>query len=277
MIHSIYNQRFEVIERAPGRSAPDRADFTALFGDASDPAGSTPEAPAAPNSTSGSTQAASVPSGQSSLGDPDVQLWLNNYYAELSASNPQFANSATIPYQPAPGKGADNYPAGSVYGPQQIYTQALYNQNDGLFSALVGRDPSDSMSQLPGIPTQPAQQAYDRELALENAQRLALGQPIDTAAYWSDPGPLNFDGHTYTSQELGYCGAGQSSSPEPIYISQGNQIPGTNTFSVPGYSGAVTGIQPERYYTLQQLEQAGLKSGQPDAQFHPGSWSTATT
>src|ERR1022692_977981 len=60
----------------------------------------------------------------------------------------------------------------------------------------------------------------------------------------------------------------------PIYISQANQIQGTNTFSVPGYTGTVTGIQPGLYYTLQQLEQAGLQSGQPDAQFHPGSWTT---
>ncbi|MGA3044180.1 MAG: hypothetical protein ABSF54_25675, partial [Bryobacteraceae bacterium] len=126
----------------------------------------------------------------------------------------------------------------------------------------------------PGIPATAAQQAYDALLANENAQRLASGQPIDTAAYWSDPGPVSYDGVTYTSQELGYAGPGQSSGAEPIYISQA--IPGTNTFAVPGYSGTVTGIEPNRYYTLQQLEQAGLQAGQPDAQFHPGSWSVNT-
>jgi hypothetical protein len=36
-------------------------------------------------------------------------------------------------------------------------------------------------------------------------------------------------------------------------------------------AGAWPARQPGRYYTLQQLEQAGLKAGQPDAQFHPGS------
>jgi hypothetical protein len=159
-----------------------------------------------------------------------------------------------------------------VYGPEQIFTQAMANQAGNDFASKTGDNPAQFTSQLPGLPTAQAQNEYDSSLALENAQRLSTGQPIDTAAYWSDPGPLNYMGNTYTSQELGYAGPGQSSGPEPIYISQGDQIRETGTYSVPGYSGTVTGIQPNRYYTLQQLEQAGLKSGQPDAQFHPGSW-----
>jgi hypothetical protein len=210
---------------------------------------------------------------QTGLGDPDVQAWLNSYYTERSGGNPQGASVPNIPYEGAPGAGS-NYSANSVYGPDQIYTQALYNQNGYLFANMTGSSPANFTSQLPGIPTQQAQQEFDSLLANENAQRLASGQPIDTTAYWSDPGPITVNGQTYTSQELGYAGPAQSSGAEPIYISQGDQIPGTNTFSVPGYSGTVTGLQPDRYYTLQQLEQAGLKSGQPDAQFHPGSWSS---
>ena len=110
-------------------------------------------------------------------------------------------------------------------------------------------------------------------MAEQNAQRLATGQAIDTAAYWSDPGSVKLDGTTYTSQELGYAGAAQSSGPEPIFISKANQVPGTDTFTVPGYSGTVKGIQPGAYYTLDQLVKAGLKAGQPDAQYYPGSWS----
>jgi hypothetical protein len=209
-----------------------------------------------------------VPAAQTSLGDPDVQGWLNSYYAEMGV-----ASAANTPYQAAPGAGS-RYSADSVYGPDQIYTQAVYNQGGYDFAALTGGNPANFTSQLPGIPATPAQKAYDSLLALDNAQRLASGQPIDTGAYWSDPGPTSYGGHMYTSKELGYAGPGQSSGPEPIYISQGNQVPGTNTFSVPGYSGTVTGIKPDCYYTLQQLEQAGLKAGQPDAQFHPGSWTT---
>lgn len=237
------------------------SNFSALFGAAK-------EVDAAPAKLTASDTPA-----QGTLGDPDVQDWLNSYYKERAATNPQeSASDANVPYQPAAGKGVDSYPAGSVYGPDQVYVQALYNQNDGLFSTLMGQDPSSAMSQLPGIPTQAAQQAWDQQLAVMNAQRLASGQPIDTSAYWSDPGSLNYDGHVYTSAELGYAGPGQSSGPEPIYISSGNQIPGTNNFMVPGYSGIVTGIQPNKFYTLQQLEQAGLKAGQPDTQYHPGSW-----
>ncbi|HTT65902.1 MAG TPA: hypothetical protein VMG35_28825, partial [Bryobacteraceae bacterium] len=200
---------------------------------------------------------------QNSLADPDVQDWLNSYYAERGDPN-----SASIPWQPAAGAGS-NYNADSLYGPDQIYTQALYNQNGYLFATQTGMNPANLTSQLPPIPSEAVQNEYDHLLATQNAERLASGQPIDTAAYWSDPGPVTLNGVTYTSQELGYAGPGQSSGPEPIYISIGHQIPGTDKFSVPGYSGTVTGIQPNRYYTLQQLEQAGLQVGQPDAQYHP--------
>jgi len=253
-IPAVRNQRFEEMERPLGQTVAERTDFSDLFGDATKAATQIVDRPAPPAATG--------------LGDPDVQGWLNSYYAEMGD-----ASEANAPFQAAPGA-ANNYPAGSVYGPEQVYTQALYNQGGTEFAALTGGSPADFTSQLPGIPTTAAQNEYDALLANENAQRLASGQPIDTAAYWSDPGPVNYDGVIYTSHELGYAGPGQSSGPEPIYISQA--IPGTNTFSVPGYSGTVTGLQPNRYYTLQQLEQAGLKAGQPDAQFHPGSWSIST-
>jgi hypothetical protein len=270
MIQAMYNQRFEVLERPVSPLTAGSGDFAELFGGATETA--TPGTPlaAAPIASVPST-ASALPGAQTSLGDPDVQGWLTNFFTEMGA-----ASEANIPYQPAPGAG-NTYPAGSVYGPDQIYTQALYNQGGYQFAALTGSNPAEFTSQLPGIPTTPAQQEYDSLLANENAQRLASGQPIDTAAYWSDPGPINFEGHTYTSQELGYAGPGQSSGPEPIYISQGDQVPGTDTYSVAGYKGTVTGIQPGRYYTLQQLEQAGLQSGQPDAQFQPGSWTTTTS
>jgi hypothetical protein len=267
MIQAMYNQRFEVMERQPGQTAAGGASFAELFGDATKTAtqerslsaataGSASDPPRTPNAA------------ETSLGDPDVQDWLNSYWAEMGV-----ASDANMSFQPAPGAGS-NYSADSVYGPDQIYIQAVYNQGGNAFASLTGDNPADFTSQLPGIPTTQAQQAFDQDLALENAQRLASGQPIDTAAYWSDPGPITFEGKTYTSQELGYAGPGQSSGPEPIYISQGDEIPGTNTFSVPGYSGTVTGIQPNCYYTLQQLENAGLPAGQPNAQFQPGSWTT---
>ncbi|MGC9945042.1 MAG: hypothetical protein ABSF64_01485 [Bryobacteraceae bacterium] len=276
MIEAMSNQHFETIERPPVQMAAGPANFAELFGDAAKGAPQTVAAAPAGSAGSASSPFSTVPATQSSLGDPDVQAWLNSYYAERTAANPQDGGAANIPYQAAAGA-ASNYSAGSVYGPDQVYTQALYNQNGYLFATLTGNNPANLTSQLPGIPSQQAQQAFDQSLAVENAQRLASGQPIDTAAYWSDPGPMTVDGHTYTSQELGYAGPAQSSGAEPIYISQGDLVPGTNTFSVPGYSGTVTGIKPDCYYTLQQLEQAGLKSGQPDAQFHPGSWSSATS
>lgn len=276
MFQAVHNARFEAMERAPGHTAAGSAGFADLFGEAAKPATTAAGQPAV-SANSVASPAVTVGSATGTkLGDPDVQGWLTSYYTELAAANPgESASSANIPYQPATGA-ATNYPAGSVYGPDQIYTQALYNQNDYEFANLTGHNPADSMSQLPGMATTQAQQEYDSLLANVNAQRLASGQPIDTAAYWSDPGPVNYMGHTYTSQELGYCGPGQSSGPEPIFISQGDQLTGTNNFCVPGYSGTVTGIQANRYYTLQQLEQAGLKTGQPDAQFHPGSWTLTT-
>jgi len=272
MIQAMHIQHFEAMERPAAKTPPGSDDFAELFGDATHVATPRTELPAASAASAPSVPSpvSTAPAAPASLGDPDVQGWLNSYYAEMGAASNGPAN---IPYQPAPGAGS-NYSADSIYGPDQIYTQALYNQNGYVFANLTGGNPANFTSQLPGIPTTPAQQEYDSLLANENAQRLASGQPIDTAAYWSDPGPVTYQGHTYTSQELGYAGPGQSSGPEPIYISRGEQIAGTDTFFVPGYSGTVTGIQPERYYTLQQLEQAGLKTGQPDAQFHPGSWTT---
>jgi hypothetical protein len=274
MIEAIHNQLFDAPALTPGQTAAGSANFAELFGDATKTATQLVAQPPAPV-TSGSTN--TVPAAQTSLGDPDVQAWLNSYYAERTTSNPEDAESAQIPFEPASGAGS-NYTANSVIGPDQIFTQALYNQNGYLFANMTGSNPASLTSQLPGIPTQQAQQEFDGELALENAGRLATGQPIDTAAYWSDPGSVTLDGQTFTSQQLGYTGPGQSSGPEPIYISQGDQVPGTtNKFSVPGYSGTVTGVQADRYYTLQQLEQLGLKSGQPDTQFQPGSWSLTTS
>jgi hypothetical protein len=267
MIHAMSNQRFESMERPLSQTAAAGGDFAELFGDVTRSAnrGTALPAPAA-DSAPGTVSTASP--AATSLGDPDVQGWLNSYFAELGV-----ASEANMSYQPAPGA-ASNYTAASVYGPDQIYTQAIYNQGGNAFAALTGSNPAEFTSQLPGIPSAQAQQEYDSLLANENAQRLASGQPIDTAAYWSDPGPVDYAGTIYTSQELGYAGPAQSAGPEPIYISQGEQIQGTNTFMVPGYSGTVTGIKANQYYTLQQLEQAGLKAGQPDAQYYPGSWTT---
>jgi hypothetical protein len=269
MIQAIENQRFENMDRLPGQAVAGSTDFAALFGEAAKtatqaavsekvPTPSTPTAPTAP-----ATAAAS-------LGDPDVQGWLNSFYAEQGD-----AGAANLSYQPAAGAG-NNFPAGSVFGPDAIFAQALANQDGNAFAQLTGDNPAGFTSQLPGLPTQQAQQEFDRRLSLENLERLQTGQPIDTTAYWSDPGPITTGGVTYTSQELGYAGPGQSSGPQPIYISPANEYGNSGTFAVPGYSGTVTGIQPGRFYTLQELEQAGLQAGQPDAQFHPGSWSTVT-
>jgi len=220
------------------------------------------------------SQPADANSGEE-LGDPDVQDWLNSFYTQQAALNlpgdQAMGLNATVSYEPASGA-PDLYSPDSMYGPDQIYQQALANQVGNQFATLSGANAADLTGQLPGIPTVQAQQAFDNWLAQTNAQRLASGQAIDTSAYWSDPGPVTLDGVTYTSAQLGYCGPGQSSGPEPIYIAANNQV-GTNTFTVPGYSGTVTGIQPNRYYTLQQLEAAGLKAGQPNAQLNPGSWS----
>jgi hypothetical protein len=219
-----------------------------------------------------SSPASTVPDAKTSLGDPNVEGWLSSYYAEQQGNNPLAVSGLLTPsFEPAAGAG-NNFPTGSVYGPDAIFAQALANQVGNSYANMTGDNAAEFTSQLPGIPTQQAQQEFDRRLALENLERLQSGQPIDTTAYWSDPGPITTGGVTYTAQELGYAGPAQSSGPQPIYISQANQIQGTKTFSVPGYTGTVTGIEPGRYYTLQQLEQAGLKAGQPDAQFNPGSW-----
>ena len=271
----MYNQRFELMERPLGQTAVGGANFATLFGDATKTA-TQAAALLAAFADSGSGPVRTLPGAQTSLGDPDVQGWLNSYYAEQKANNPLAASdglSAATSYQPAAGAGS-NFSADSVYGPDQVYAQALANQVGNAFATLTGDKAAELTSQLPGIPSQQAQQEFDRRLALENLDRLQSGQPIDTTAYWSDPGPITTGGVTYTSQQLGYAGPGQSSGPQPIYISEADQIPGTNTFGVPGYDGTVTGITPGRYYTLQQLENAGLPAGQPDAQFHPGSWTT---
>jgi len=280
MIQALHNQLVTAIERPRAQSSTSSGDFEDLFEDAAQSAKTDTSSPASsmatstPASTASSTTAAATTS--TTLGEPDVQAWLTSYYTELAATNPTIsAQEANIPFQPTSGD-ATNYPAGSVYGPDQVFTQALYNQNAGEFATETGQDPNNFMSQLPGVPSAAAQQNWDWDLAINNAQRLANGQAIDTAAYWSDPGSINYDGVTYTAQQLGYAGPGQSSGPEPIYISQSDQVQGTNEYTVPGYSGTVTGIQPNCYYTLQELQQAGLPSGQPDAQYNPGSWSTTT-
>jgi hypothetical protein len=265
MIQAMSNQRFEATERPPGQTAAGSADVAELFQDAAKANIQTMDQPT-PLAASASNAQASASDAQPTLGDPDVQGWLNTYYAQIGDST-----DAAISDQPATGAG-NNYPDGSVYGPDAIYTQALDNQIGNSFAGLTGANAADYTGQLPGIPSPQAQQQSDQELAMENAQRLSWGQAIDTSAYWSDPGSLNFEGTTYTAQELGYAGPGQSSGPQPILISAADEIGTTGTYGVPGYSGTVSGVQPGCFYTLQQLEQAGLSSGQPDTQFHPGSW-----
>ncbi|MGD0364953.1 MAG: hypothetical protein ABSC93_29085 [Bryobacteraceae bacterium] len=257
MIQAMNNQRLDAPEMPPSQKWVHGSDFADLFGDASKAVSKAmPVAPASADTT--------VPI-QTSLGDPDIVGWLDG-------GNPAYATAAAnADYEAAPGAG-NNYAAGTVYGPDAVYQQALDNIIGNSFASLTGQNPAQCTSQLPGIATPQAQQTFDQRLAEENAGRLASGQPIDTTAYWADPGPMTVNGITYTSQELGYAGPGQSSGPQPIFISQANQIPGTNTFSVPCYNGTVSGIQPGRYYTLQQLEKAGLPAGQADGQAHPGSW-----
>lgn len=300
MIQAVHNQRIEVIEKPEVQTAPADANFAALFGDAAKAAALPAAAPsisvdpvskqavgpvpvtAAPAGSAGTgawfASAAptalpapfppSTPAAGTSLGDPNVQGWLNTYYAEQGSPS-----DANISYQPATGAG-NNYGPSAVYGPDAIYSQALANQDGNSFAGSTGGSAAGLTSQLPGIPSQQVQQAFDQTLALENAGRLSSGQAIDTSAYWSDPGSITMGGKTYTSQQLGYAGPAQSSGPEPIYISEADRIPGTDTFSVGGYTGTVTGIQPGNSYTLQQLEQAGLPAGQPEGQFQPGSWTT---
>jgi hypothetical protein len=225
--------------------------------------------------TSTAQPQAATANSQTSLGDPNVQGWIDSFYSQREAENSSTGTaggmSASTSYQPAPGAGSI-YTQDTMYGPDQIYQQAIANQIGNSFAALTGLNAADLTSQLPGVPSEQAQKAFDGLMAEQNAQRLASGQPIDTSAYWSDPGSVTMDGTTYSAKELGYSGPAQSSGPEPIYISAANQVQGTDTFTVPGYEGTVKGIEPGKYYSLQQLEQAGLKSGQPDAQYHPGSW-----
>lgn len=264
MIEAMHIQRYEVMEKPPGQITASGTDFAALFGDAAAQAPAAPRS-ASPGDTTGNPTH-TLPGTQPTLGAPDVQDWLTSYYTEQGD-----ASAAQASYVPAQGAG-NNYPSGSVYGPDQIFAQALANQDGQGFATLAGDNPAEFTSQLPGIPSTQAQQQFDQRLALENLGRLQSGQPIDTTAYWSDPGPITTGGVTYTSQELGYAGPGQSSGPQPIYISTSNQLQGSDKFSVPGYNGTVSGLQPDRYYTLQQLEKAGLPPGQADGQFHPGSW-----
>jgi hypothetical protein len=267
MIQAMYNVRSDVMERPPVQTAAASGSFAALFGDATKTITHAPEAPAVPPK-SVSSPASTAPADETSLGDPDVQDYLNSYW-----SADEQPSAAQISYQPAQGA-VDSFPAGTVYGPDAVYTQAVANQIGNFFAGLAGDNPANLTAQLPGIPSQQVQQQFDQTLAIENAGRLASGQPIDTSAYWADPGPITMNGVTYTSQQLGYVGPGQSSGPQPIFISVANQVAGTDSYTVGGYSGTVTGIQPGRYYTLQQLEQAGLQAGQPDTEFYPGSWTT---
>ena len=221
-----------------------------------DGAPSSPAAPADP-------QAAAQPT----LGNPNVQQWLDSYFARGTNATVSIPPSS---FEAAPGAG--NGYENSYYGPDAIYNQALCNMAGNHFAKMTGINPALFTSQLPGIPSKQAQDDYDTMLAAKNLQRLESGQPIDTSAYWSDPGPITAGNRTCTSAELGYAGPGQSSGPQPIYLSVNSQIKGTNTFMVPGYAGTVSGLQPGRYYTLQQLEAAGLTKGQESNQFNPGSW-----
>jgi len=283
MIEAMHHQIFEVVERSLEHAPSQRTnDFAELFGSAAADTqpnpikqlpGSQPDPglpnPAQPNPIK------QLPGSQTDPGQPNVAAWLTSYYAQQQKANPAWGSAgptASTSFQPAAGAGESTLDMG-LYGPDAIYSQALANQIGNSFASMTGADPASCTAQLPGIPNQQNQAAFDSSLAYTNAQRLESGQPIDTAAYWSDPGSLTINGHTYTSKQLGYAGPGQSSGPEPIYISESNQIAGTKTFSVPGYTGTVTGVQAGRFYTLQQLEQAGLPSGQADAQFEPGSWS----
>ncbi len=271
MIQAMHHLRMEGIEKsiAP-TAAKSETEFADMFGSAASTG--SPAGRLASGAGTSLPGAPKPPSSGSQLGTPDVQSWLNSYYAEQAAANPlgNYTTAASESYQPE--KGAPtNFAIDGVFGPDAIFAQALQNQAGNAFTQMTGGSVTGLTSQLPGIPTPQAQTEFDRRLALENADRLASGQPIDTTAYWSDPGSITTGGTTYTSAQLGYAGAAQSSGAQPIFISTANQV-GPNTYNVPGYSGTVTGIQPERYYTLQQLEKAGLAAGQPDAQFHPGSW-----
>ena len=283
MIQGIRHQSYEPLLDLPqGQATRSRSasGFEGLFRSATGPVAQDGKPPAQTNGPAGpGQQPQRTPDRPVGLGDPNVQAWLNSYYAQEqkagASSGATGDTTATTSYAPATGAALSALDEG-MYGPDAIYEQALANQAGNSLAALTGENPVNFTAQLPGIPSLQAQQGFDHQLAYSNAQRLLAGEPIDTAAYWSDPGPLTIGGKTFTSQQLGYAGPGQSSGPEPIWISDANQV-GANTFTVPGYSGTVTGIQPGRFYTLQQLEQAGLKTGQPEARFVPGSWSSTQT
>ena len=271
MIHIIDHQILEVVERSPIQQGASQSasDFAELFGSAATQAAKGTRVSAVPADTS-SNPVLKLPGTptQPTLGDPDVQQWLESYCERGGATNVTISPSS---YQAAPGAG--NGYQNCSYGPDAIYNQALCNVVGNAYAASTGDNAALFTSQLPGIPSKQAQADYDAELASKNLQRLESGQPIDTSAYWSDPGPLSAGGVTYTSAQLGYAGPGQSSGPEPIYLSSTSQIQGTDSFELPGYTGTVTGLQPGRYYTLQELEAAGLPKGQEGNQLNPGSWS----
>src|ERR1039457_3414233 len=194
MIQAMYNQRLEVMERPPSHPAVESANFAELFGDATKTGAQVAALPAA---SAVSDPVSTVPPAQTSLGDPDVQGWLNSYYTEEGAPSA----SANTSYQPAQGAGS-NFPAGSIFGPDAIFAQALANQAGNAFATMTGDNPAGFTSQLPGIPTPQAQQEFDRRLALENVDRLQSGQPIDTTAYWSDPGPITTGGVFRSATDL---------------------------------------------------------------------------
>jgi len=189
MIQAMNNQSFGAIERPQVQTAAGSADFAELFQDAAkaniqkmdQP---TPLAASASDSVdiasaaqASSEPASTVPAAQATLGDPDVQGWLNTYYAQIGDST-----DAAISDQPATGAG-NNYPDGSVYGPDAIYTQALDNQIGNSFAGLTGANAADYTGQLPGIPSPQAQQQSDQELAMETRSgcrggKLSIHRPI---------------------------------------------------------------------------------------------------
>src|ERR1035438_4377459 len=85
-------QRLEVMERAPSHTAGESANFAELFGDATKTGAQVAALPAA---SAVSDPVSTVPPAQTSLGDPDVQGWLNSYYTEEGAPSA----SANTSYQ----------------------------------------------------------------------------------------------------------------------------------------------------------------------------------
>src|ERR1022692_1882588 len=93
MIQAMYNQRLEVMESPPSHPAVESANFAELFGDATKTGAQVAALPAA---SAVSDLVSTVPPAQTSLGDPDVQGWLNSYYTEEGAPSA----SANTSYQP---------------------------------------------------------------------------------------------------------------------------------------------------------------------------------